>query len=93
MISRTFLSFGGLNVVIGGDFHQFPPVCSRKTAPLYWPASTDDSNEEAVGSEFDMHVMDRVQRSIFRSFGLYYWDQIIVCKRTSLADHGQTQFL
>jgi len=45
------LPFGGLNVVICGDFHQFPPVCSRKTAPLYWPASMDDSNEENVGSK------------------------------------------
>src|SRR5258708_25870861 len=45
------LAFGGLNVIISGDFHQFPPVCSRKSAPLYWWPSTDDTNEESVGSE------------------------------------------
>src|SRR5258708_1912030 len=45
------LAFGGLNVIISGDFHQFPPVCSRKSAPLYWRPSTDDTNEESVGSE------------------------------------------
>ncbi len=45
------LAFGGLNVIISGDFHQFPPVCSRKSAPLYWRPSTDDTNEESMGSE------------------------------------------
>lgn len=29
--------FGGINVILAGDFHQFPPVACGPTAPLYWP--------------------------------------------------------
>ena len=42
--------FGGLNMIIVGDFHQFPPVVSRQSAPLYWPVdSRHDTEEEIVG--------------------------------------------
>ena len=31
--------FGGLNVILVGDFHQFPPVASRASSLLYVPCS------------------------------------------------------
>jgi hypothetical protein len=42
--------FGGLNVILSGDFHQFPPVVARRSAPLYWPADTrHDSEDDILG--------------------------------------------
>ena len=42
--------FGGLNLIVTGDFHQFPPVVARQSAPLYWPVdSRRDSEEEIIG--------------------------------------------
>ena len=42
--------FGGLNVIGTGDFHQFPPVVARQSAPLYWPVdSRRDTEEEILG--------------------------------------------
>ena len=42
--------FGGLNLIVTGDFHQFPPVVAHQSAPLYWPVdSRRDSEEEIIG--------------------------------------------
>ena len=42
--------FGGLNVILVGDFHQFPPVVGRRSAPLYWPVdSMHDSEDDILG--------------------------------------------
>ncbi|OJA15245.1 hypothetical protein AZE42_11257 [Rhizopogon vesiculosus] len=43
-------AFGGVNVIIIGDFHQFPPIASRRSASLYWPCNpSKDSAEELLG--------------------------------------------
>ena len=42
--------FGGMNVILVGDFHQFPPVVARRSAPLYWPTDArHDSEEDILG--------------------------------------------
>src|SRR5258708_22498324 len=44
--------WGGVNVIICVDFHQFKTVVQKKTAPLYWPINSLIDNEvEAMGSE------------------------------------------
>ena len=40
--------FGGLNVILVGDFHQFPPVVARRSAPLYWPVNSRQDTEEDI---------------------------------------------
>jgi hypothetical protein len=54
-------TFGGVNVIIVGDFHQFPPISSGRSAPLYWPCNpSKDSAEELLGrklyEEFEIVV-------------------------------------
>jgi hypothetical protein len=42
--------FGGLNVILVFDFHQFPPVVARRSAPLYYPADIlRDSEDDVLG--------------------------------------------
>lgn len=43
-------AFRGVNVIIIGDFHQFPPVAAKKSAALYYPCdSSKDTAEEMLG--------------------------------------------
>ena len=42
-------SFGGLNVILCGDLHQFPPVACGKRKPLYYPLWADDKLPFQVG--------------------------------------------
>ena len=42
-------SFGGLNVILCGDLHQFPPVACGKREALYHPISTKDSLDAQLG--------------------------------------------
>ena len=50
MEKETDNAFGGLNVILVGDFHQFLPVVARRSAPLYWPADTrHDTEEDIIG--------------------------------------------
>lgn len=40
--------FGGLNVILVRDFHQFPPVVARQSAPLYWPVDSRHDSEDNI---------------------------------------------
>ena len=72
-------SFGGLNVILCGDLHQFPPVACGKREPLYYPLGADDKLPFQVGrkiyEEFStvvilkeqMRVTDRVWRDFLDS--------------------------
>ena len=42
--------FGGVNVILVGDFHQFPPVAAKPSAPLYWPCNPEkDTDKDMLG--------------------------------------------
>ena len=42
--------FGGINMIMCGDFHQLPPVAARKTAPLFYRGEAGkDSDEDMSG--------------------------------------------
>jgi len=58
--------FGGLNVIVVGDFHQFPPVAAKPTAPLYCPCDAEkDSDIDMLGrklyEQFDQVVRLKTQ--------------------------------
>lgn len=40
--------FGGLNVIIIGNFHQFPPIVAHQSAPLYCAANPQHDSEDDV---------------------------------------------
>ena len=65
---RQGMSFGGLNVILCGDLHQFPPVACRKRDPLYYPISVDDPTDLQVGrklyEEFSTVVILREQMRV-----------------------------
>ena len=41
-------SFGGINVIICGDFHQFPPVAAPTYEALYYPANIQKDSADAL---------------------------------------------
>ena len=44
--------FRGLNVILVGDFHQFPPVAAKPSASLYWPCNPEkDTDEDMMGQQ------------------------------------------
>jgi len=58
--------FGGLNVILIGDFHQFPPVAAKPTASLYCPCDAEkDSDNDMLGrklyEQFDQVVRLKTQ--------------------------------
>jgi hypothetical protein len=48
MENETDQVFGGVNVILAGDFHQFPPVVAHRSAPLYWPVDAKHDSEEDI---------------------------------------------
>ena len=70
-------SFGGLNVILCGDLHQFPPVACGKREPLYYPTRTDDSIASQVG------------RKIYKEFSTV----IILREQMRVTDHIWRDFL
>jgi len=66
--SDTNKPFGGVNAILSGNFHQFPPVASSRNAPLFWPCdSSKDNAEELLGrklyEEFSIvvHLKEKVR--------------------------------
>jgi hypothetical protein len=61
-------SFGGLNVIVCGDFHQFPPVATSPSEALYYPDKAEDNTDSHIGravyEEFDSVVILREQRRV-----------------------------
>lgn len=58
--------FGGVNIILVGDFHQFPPAASKALAPLYWPCNmVKDNDQEILGrriyEQFDIVVRLKTQ--------------------------------
>ncbi|KAF9220916.1 hypothetical protein BS17DRAFT_882097 [Gyrodon lividus] len=58
--------FGGLNVILVEGFHQFPPVASKRSAPLYHPCNIAvDTADEMLGrsiyKRFDVVVRSKEQ--------------------------------
>jgi len=58
--------FGGLNVILVGDFHQFPPVTTKALTALYWPCNPEkDTNSNMLGrklyEQFDTVVRLKTQ--------------------------------
>ena len=62
-------SFGGINVIFYGDFHQFPPVACASSEALYQPSnmavdSVDAQIGRAIYEEFDTVVILREQHRV-----------------------------
>lgn len=71
------MSFGGLNVILCGDLHQFPPVACGKQEPLYYPSGTGDS------------IMLQVGRKIYEEFSTV----VILREQMRVTDHSWRDFL
>jgi PIF1-like helicase len=61
-------SFGGINVILCGDLHQFPPVATALSEALFYPIGLFDSTESKLGrmiyEEFSTVVILKEQHRI-----------------------------
>jgi hypothetical protein len=67
--SNGNVSFGGLNVILLGDFHQFPPVARSKQDALYCPCGLETQKissqlGRAIFEEFTMVVELKEQKRV-----------------------------
>ena len=74
---RQGISFGGLNVILCGNLHQFPPVACRKRDPLYYPISADDPTDLQIG------------RRVYEEFSTV----VILGEQMRVTDHVWRDFL
>ncbi|KIO01479.1 hypothetical protein M404DRAFT_150174 [Pisolithus tinctorius Marx 270] len=44
----TDLPFGGLNIIMVGNFHQFPPMATKASAPIIWPCNVENNMHEEL---------------------------------------------
>ncbi|KIO13324.1 hypothetical protein M404DRAFT_18813 [Pisolithus tinctorius Marx 270] len=64
--NSSVLPFGGLNIILVGDFHQFLLVATKASAPLFWPCNMErDTEDELLGrhiyEQFDVVVRLKTQ--------------------------------
>ena len=71
------MSFGGLNVILCGDLHQFPPVACGKREPLYYPINSADPIPFQIG------------RKIYEEFSTV----VILQEQMRVTDHVWRDFL
>jgi hypothetical protein len=61
-------SFGGINVILCGDLHQFPPVATSPHEALFYPSNPLDSTDSQIGraiyEEFQTVVILKQQHRI-----------------------------
>lgn len=58
------LPFRGLNVILVGNFHQFPPAVCGCAAPLYYPNDVQQDKTDAI-----------IGREIYEQFSTVVWLQ------------------
>jgi len=71
-------SFGGLNIILCGDLHQFPPVACAKSEVLYHPVNLAKDLDDA-----------KIGRHIYEEFSVV----VILREQMRITDHGWQDFL
>jgi len=72
------LSFGGVNIILLGDFHQFPPVTRPIRDTLYYPISPQT---DSIGSQ--------VGRAMYEEF----MTVVVLKEQKRVTDHIWLEFL
>jgi len=90
---RQDAPFGRLNIIMSGDFHQFPPVGEGSMAPLYWPASIRDHPEAALRSklfaQFRTVIILKEQKRVTDP----EWICLLRCSQTGTCDKKDLSML
>ena len=86
-------SFGGLNIILCGDLHQFPPVACGKREALYHPLSMKDSVDAQIGrriyEEFTTVVILKEQMRVTDPT----WREFLVHLRYGRVETGDLKML
>jgi len=77
-VTASDSAFGGLNVIICGDYHQFPPVM-RKGGALYFESNTSkDKADDQVGRKiYEQFTTVVILKEQVRSSGDPEWTQFL----------------